>query len=65
VVVVCRHDQPVAEIRAIQTEPAHPRRVAGFLKDRVHWKPDAFSPLTDEELADFDAAPACPNLGPS
>jgi len=32
VVVLCRHNQPVAEPRAIQTSPARPVRVAGLAK---------------------------------
>ena len=62
-VVVCRHNHPVAELRAIQTAPAHPARVAGLLKGRVHWEPDAFAPMTVEELAEFDGAPVFPRVG--
>ena len=63
VVVVCRHNQPVAELRAIETAPAHPARVAGLLKGRVHWEPDAFAPMSAEELAEFDGAPVLPRVG--
>ena len=62
VVVVCRHNQPVAELRAIQIAPTNPPRVAGLLKGRVDWEPDAFAPLTDEELAEFDSAPLFPQV---
>jgi antitoxin (DNA-binding transcriptional repressor) of toxin-antitoxin stability system len=65
VVVVCRHNRPVAELRAIQTAPAHPARVAGLLKGRVHWDPDAFAPMTAEELAEFDGAALFPHAGPA
>ena len=65
VVVVCRHNQPIAELRAIQTAPSHSPRVAGLLKGRVHWEPDAFAPLTDEELAEFNGAPLFPYVGPA
>jgi antitoxin (DNA-binding transcriptional repressor) of toxin-antitoxin stability system len=65
VVVVCRHNHPVAELRAIQTAPAHPTRVAGLLKGRVHWEPDAFAPMTIEELAEFYGAPVFPHVGPA
>jgi antitoxin (DNA-binding transcriptional repressor) of toxin-antitoxin stability system len=60
VVIVCRHNKPVAELRAIQTEPAHATRVAGLLKGRVHWEPDAFAPMTVEELLEFEGAPLFP-----
>jgi antitoxin (DNA-binding transcriptional repressor) of toxin-antitoxin stability system len=65
VVVVCRHNQPIAELRGIQTVPAHRKRVAGLLKGRVHWEPDAFAPMTGEELAEFEDAPIFPHLGPA
>lgn len=65
VVVVCRHNHPIAELRAIQTAPAHPTRVAGLLKGRVHWEPDALAPMTVEELAEFDGAPVSPHVGPA
>ena len=60
VVVVCRHNQPVAELRAVEAASPRPVRVAGLLKGRVHWEPDAFSPMTDEDLVEFDAAPIFP-----
>ena len=62
VVVVCRHNQPVAELRAIETSHVRPPRVAGLLKGRIHWEPDAFAPMSDEELAEFDA-PVFPHAG--
>ena len=64
VVVVCRHNRPVAELRAILTAPTQPARVAGLLKGRVAWAPDAFAPMTGEELAEFDGAPVFPGVGP-
>jgi len=65
VVVVCRHNQPVAELRAIQDPPAHPARVAGLLKGRVQWEPGTFAPMTVEELAEFDGAQLFPRVGPA
>jgi antitoxin (DNA-binding transcriptional repressor) of toxin-antitoxin stability system len=64
VVVVCRHNQPVAELRAIRTASVSPPRVAGLLKGLVHWEPDAFAPLTEQELAEFDGGPVFPHTGP-
>jgi len=63
VIIVCRHNQPVAELRAIETSPVRPARVAGLLKDRVHWEPDAFTAMTAEELAGFDGPPVLPQSG--
>ena len=63
VVIVCRHNRPVAELRAVAAEPVRPARVAGLLKGKVHWEPDAFAPMTDEEVAEFDGAPVVPEGG--
>jgi antitoxin (DNA-binding transcriptional repressor) of toxin-antitoxin stability system len=60
VIIVCRHNQPVAELRAVQTSPERRERVAGLLAGQVHWEPDAFAPMTDDELAEFDRAPIFP-----
>ena len=65
VVVVCRHNQPVAELRPIETPPVRSARVAGLLKGQVHWEPDAFAPMTVEELAEFDGAPVVPPVDPA
>ncbi len=54
VVVVCRHNRPVAELRAIASAPVRPSRVAGLLKGQVHWSPGAFDPIPAEELDEFD-----------
>jgi antitoxin (DNA-binding transcriptional repressor) of toxin-antitoxin stability system len=63
VVMVCRHNKPAAELRAVPISVGHPARVAGLLKGRVHWVPDAFAPMSVEELAEFDDAPGLPPMG--
>jgi antitoxin (DNA-binding transcriptional repressor) of toxin-antitoxin stability system len=65
VVVLCRHNQPVAELRAIKTASVSPTRVPGLLKGLIHWEPDAFAPLTEEELAEFEGGPVFPKTGPA
>ena len=65
VVVVCRHNQPVAELRAIETSLVRLPRVAGLLKGQLDWQPDAFAPMTVEELAEFDGAPLFPHVDPA
>lgn len=65
VVVVCRHNQPVAELRAVETAPVRPARVAGLLKGQVEWAPDAFAPMTADELAEFEGGPVFPHAGPA
>lgn len=60
VIIVCRHNQPVAELRAVEkSEPRRPR-VAGLLKGQIHWEADAFAPMTPEELAEFESGPLFP-----
>ena len=65
VVIVCRHNRPVAELRAVEKSLVPASRVAGLLKGQVDWKPGAFDPMTDEELAEFDGAPLFPHPGPA
>jgi antitoxin (DNA-binding transcriptional repressor) of toxin-antitoxin stability system len=60
VVIVCRYNQPVAELRSIGDNAVRASRVPGLLKGRVSWEAGAFAPLNDEELAEFDAAPQFP-----
>ena len=59
-VVVYRHNRPVAELRAIETALVRGPRVAGLLKGQVTWKPGTFDPMTSEELAEFDGTPVVP-----
>jgi antitoxin (DNA-binding transcriptional repressor) of toxin-antitoxin stability system len=60
VVILCRHNHPVAELRAVQPIPLNRPRVAGLLKGLVHFDPAAFAPMSEAELAEFDAAPLLP-----
>lgn len=63
VIIVCRNNQPLAELRAVKTSLARPARVAGLLKGKIHWAPDAFAEMTADELAEFDPAPLFPETG--
>ena len=54
VVVICRHNRPIAEIRAIEPAPLRPIRIPGLLKEEISYEPDVFLPMTDTELAEFD-----------
>ena len=47
----------MAELRAIPAVPAPTVRVAGLLKGKVEWAPDAFAPMSADELAELDGAP--------
>lgn len=63
--VLCRHNCPIAEIKAIVPHSIRPSRVAGLLKDSILWGPDTFAPMTETELADFDPPPLVPPTGPA
>ncbi len=51
-VVITRGKQPVAKIIPIRSASAK-KRIPGSLKGLMSWEPDAFDPLTDEELRDW------------
>ena len=60
VIIVCRHNKPVAEMRAIpKTVEAKPR-TPGLLRGKVSWTPDAFAPMSTEELGEFEGAAIFP-----
>jgi prevent-host-death family protein len=63
VVVICRHNRPVAELRVVAEDAPVARPVArteGLLKGRVSWIPGAFAPMTEEDIAEFDGMPVFP-----
>jgi len=39
--------------------PAGPRK-AGLLKGQIRWTENAFAPMSDSELADFEGSPLFP-----
>jgi len=54
-VIVMRGSKPIAKIVAIQPpapEPEVPFRLAGAYRGKISWTPDAFNPMTDEELVE-------------
>ena len=53
-IVVCRHNRPVAELRPLAAEPVAVTRIIGFLDGKVNWDDVDFSPMSEEELADWD-----------
>lgn len=60
VLVICRHNQPVAELRPISPALASTIRIPGLLKRSVQWKDGAFAPMSNEEVDALDAAPLFP-----
>lgn len=57
-IVVSRHNKPIAELRPLPQ--AAPMRKAGLLKGQIRWTENAFKPMDDSELADFDSSPLFP-----
>ena len=52
-VIVARRNKPVAELRPITPAPEKQRRPIGLAKGKFHIAPDAFAPMSEEELADW------------
>ena len=50
-IVIARGSEPVVRLVAIQ--PAGKGRVPGRLKGKISYAPNAFDPLTDQELTDL------------
>ncbi len=50
-VIISRGKKPVAKLLAIG-QPKK-KRVPGRLKELISWEPDAFAPLTDDELREW------------
>lgn len=54
IVVVCKRNVPVAEIRPIPVEKATPARLIGQYKGKIHIPDSFFDPLRPEELDYFE-----------
>ena len=65
IVILCRHNQPVAELRSVEPPLVQPARVAGLLKGRVQWESDAFDAMTGDELREFGDSMVFPPAGPA
>ena len=65
-IVICRHNKPVAELRAIEDVRTEPRRI-GPLPGRPTFEIPAsfFEPLSDQELDLWDAVAAADPLSPA
>jgi len=50
-VIIARGKKPVARLVAIGA--ASKKRIPGKLKGQISYTPDAFDPLTDQELTDL------------
>jgi prevent-host-death family protein len=60
VVILCRHNKPIAEIRPVAASSVRKPRIAGLLRGQIHWEPGTFDPLSDAELREFDGSPIFP-----
>lgn len=54
-VVICKHNRPIAELRAVRQAPHAPRPI-GLARGQFEIPPAFFEPLPDEEIAAFDEA---------
>jgi len=52
-IVVCRHNKPVAELRAVSPEGSRRPRVAGLDKGKLTVGPEFFEPLPPEMMRAF------------
>jgi prevent-host-death family protein len=63
-IVICRAGKPVAKLVAANGQPAAGKRAGfGYAKGLMHYTPDAFAPLNDDELKawyDDDAGDTAP-----
>jgi prevent-host-death family protein len=58
-VVICKRNQPIAELRAIEQKRTAPRPL-GLAKGQVSIPPSFFEPMPDEFLDAFDSGPVYP-----
>jgi prevent-host-death family protein len=57
-VVIAKAGKPVVKLVRVEVEAEQPpRRVLGLLRDQAWEAPDAWSPMTEEELAEWYDAP--------
>jgi antitoxin (DNA-binding transcriptional repressor) of toxin-antitoxin stability system len=61
-VLICKRNQPIAELRAIQQKRTEPRPVGGATGVQI--PPAFFDPMPDDWLDAFDDAPLYPVAAP-
>ncbi|WP_207895071.1 type II toxin-antitoxin system Phd/YefM family antitoxin [Tepidimonas ignava] len=60
-VVIARRNKPVAELRPVTQAPPATRRPIGLAQGMIEIAPDAFAPMSEDELADwYDIRPDDP-----
>ena len=57
-VVICKRNQPVAELRALPKKRTEPRPIGGT--KGIEILPSFYEPMSEEELADFYEGPIFP-----
>jgi len=58
-VVICKRNQPVAELRAFEQKRTQPRPIGGA-KGQVSIPPSFFEPMSDDFLNAFESGPVYP-----
>lgn len=51
--VIARHDKPIAELRPVPETGTPKHRRPGLARGKISIAPDAFAPISEEELADW------------
>jgi prevent-host-death family protein len=52
-IVIARRNKPIAEVRPLTQPVEKKRRPIGLAKGLIEIAPDAFAPMSEEELADW------------
>jgi prevent-host-death family protein len=53
-IVICKHNQPVAELRAVEQPRTGPRDLAPMFPGAAFTPPAFFEPLSDDEVAAWE-----------
>jgi prevent-host-death family protein len=59
-VLICKRNQPVAELRAVEQKRTEPRPIGGA-KGQVTIPPSFFEPMPDDFLDAFESGPVYPD----
>jgi len=62
-VVIARAGKPVVRLVPVEEKPALPARQLGILRGKIWAAPDAWDPMTEEELAEWYDGPLFPDEG--
>jgi prevent-host-death family protein len=61
-VLICKRNQPVAELRAVEQKRTKPRPI-GLAKGTIKIRPSFYDPMPDDWLDEFYNGPVFPDTG--